>query len=91
LAEVDYYSRVSGELGLRFVKEVESAIARARQFPETWTPLRGNLRRVRPRALSALGGLRGHAQSRVYLGGRTRQPPAGLLARAFGGVEIMTP
>ena len=39
LAEVEYYSRVSADLGLRFVKEVESAIARARQFPEA----KGNL------------------------------------------------
>ncbi len=46
---MDYYSRVSSELGLRFVKEVESAIARARQFPEAWTPPPSNLRRVRPR------------------------------------------
>jgi plasmid stabilization system protein ParE len=49
LAEVEYYSRVSAELGLRFVREVEAAIARARQFPEAWAPLPGNLRRVRPR------------------------------------------
>ena len=48
LAEVEYYSRVSADLGLRFVKEVESAIARARQFPEVWAPLPGNLRRIRP-------------------------------------------
>jgi plasmid stabilization system protein ParE len=49
LAEVDYYSRVSADLGLRFVKEVESAIVRARQFPDAWTPLPGNLRRIRTR------------------------------------------
>ena len=49
LAEVEYYSRVSADLGLRFVKEVESAVARARQFPEAWAPLPGNLRRIRPR------------------------------------------
>jgi len=30
LAEVEYYSRVSAELGLRFVTEVEAAMARAR-------------------------------------------------------------
>ncbi|MBI5387663.1 MAG: hypothetical protein HZA90_23635 [Verrucomicrobia bacterium] len=33
LAEVAYYSQISGELGLRFVTEVEAAILRARQFP----------------------------------------------------------
>ncbi len=91
LAEVDYYSRVSSELGLRFVKEVESAIARARQFPEAWAPLPGNLRRVHPRRFPHSVVYEVMAQSRVYLGGRTRQPPAGLWARAFGGVEIMTP
>lgn len=49
LAEVEYYSRVSADLGLRFVKEVESAVMRARQFPTAWTPLPANLRRIRPR------------------------------------------
>jgi hypothetical protein len=49
LSEVEYYSRVSADLGLRFFKEVESAIARARQLPETWAPLPGNLRRIQPR------------------------------------------
>ncbi len=49
LAEVVYYSGLTEELGLRFVKEVEIAITRARQFPEAWTPLPGNLRRIRPR------------------------------------------
>jgi plasmid stabilization system protein ParE len=46
LDAVRYYSRVSAELGLRFVTEVEAAAERARQFPEAWAPLPGNLRRI---------------------------------------------
>jgi len=49
LAEVAYYSRISEELGLRFVMEVEAAITRAREFPEAWAPVRGGLRRILPR------------------------------------------
>lgn len=49
LAEVEYDSKLSAELGLRFVREVESAIERARLFPEAWTPIPGGLRRIKPR------------------------------------------
>lgn len=48
LEAVQYYSRVSAELGLRFVTEVEAAVERARQFPEAWAPLPGNLRAILP-------------------------------------------
>jgi plasmid stabilization system protein ParE len=49
LEAVRHYSRISGQLGLAFVTQVEAAIQRARQFPEAWPPFRRGLRRVRTR------------------------------------------
>ena len=43
---IRYYSRKSGDLGLSFVTEVESAIERARQFPEAYGRAGPNLRHV---------------------------------------------
>ena len=53
-AEAEYldairrYSRISAELGMSFVTEVEAAIERARQFPEAYGKIERNLRRVIP-------------------------------------------
>lgn len=49
LAGVRHYGKISGQLGLAFVSEVEAAIQRARQFPEAWPSLPRGLRRVRTR------------------------------------------
>jgi toxin ParE1/3/4 len=41
-----YYARIDAELGISFVAEVESAINRARQFPEAYGKIAGNYRHV---------------------------------------------
>ena len=41
-----YYARIDAELGMSFVAEVESAIERARQFPEAYGKTAGNLRHI---------------------------------------------
>ena len=46
LAAIRYYSRVSLELGMSFVTEVESAIQRARQFPEAYGKMTDSLRHI---------------------------------------------
>jgi hypothetical protein len=49
LEAVRHYSRISGQLGLAFVTQIEAAAQRAGQFPEAWPPLPRELRRVRTR------------------------------------------
>jgi toxin ParE1/3/4 len=41
-----YYARIDAELGISFVTEVESAIERARQFPESYGKIGGNYRHI---------------------------------------------
>lgn len=41
-----YYSRVDAGLGLSFVKEIEAAVERARQFPEAYGKITHELRHV---------------------------------------------
>jgi plasmid stabilization system protein ParE len=43
---VRYYSGIRSELGMSFVTEVESAIQRARQFPEAYGKLSDSLRHI---------------------------------------------
>jgi plasmid stabilization system protein ParE len=43
---IHYYSRIRLELGMSFVTEVESAIQRARQFPEAYGKVSSSLRHV---------------------------------------------
>ena len=43
---IRYYSRISSDLGLSFVTEVENAIQRARQFPEAYGKVADSLRHV---------------------------------------------
>ena len=51
-AAIRYYSRISEELGLSFVREVEKAVERARLFPEAHRRISGALRRVLTRRFS---------------------------------------
>ena len=44
-AEIEYYRGISRKLGQAFVKEVEAAIKRIRDFPEANSPIGGGLRR----------------------------------------------
>jgi plasmid stabilization system protein ParE len=46
LEAIRHYSCIREELGLSFVTEVESAIERARQFPEAYGRVGRNLRHV---------------------------------------------
>lgn len=46
LEAVRYYSRIRSELGMSFVTEVESAIQRARQYPEAYAKVSDNLRHI---------------------------------------------
>ena len=41
-----YYSHIEAELGLSFVEEIEAAIERARQFPESYGKITSDLRHV---------------------------------------------
>ena len=46
LEAVGHYSRIDGELGLKFVSQVEAAIQRAREFPEFYAPVTEGLRHI---------------------------------------------
>ena len=46
LEAVGYYSRISAELGILFVTEVEAAIERARRLPQAYPKTGLNLRRI---------------------------------------------
>jgi toxin ParE1/3/4 len=46
LEAVRHYSRIREELGLSFVTEVESAIERARRFPEAYGKVAPNIRHI---------------------------------------------
>lgn len=45
-AAIRDYSGISRELGLSFVREIERAVEKARQFPESQKRITGNVRRV---------------------------------------------
>ena len=49
---IRYFSRISAELGMSFVTEVEKAVERARLFPESYGRIGPHLRRVLTRRFS---------------------------------------
>ena len=51
-AAIRYYSRISEELGISFVSEIEKAVERARLFPEAHRKIHGSVRRVLTRRFS---------------------------------------
>jgi plasmid stabilization system protein ParE len=51
-AAIRYHTRISAELGMSFVSEVEKGVEQARLFPQIHRKINGDLRRVLTRRFS---------------------------------------